>query len=90
MGSVQCGHFADKGEGVFFKCGRPHFLLQKKSDISKFIMCPHGQLERELSQYRYFAEKREGSIFRYFVQKSFTDGPLLRKSRKLLIFMEVK
>jgi len=27
-GFVQCGHFADKGRGEFFRCGRPHILAQ--------------------------------------------------------------
>jgi len=39
---VQCGHFMKKGEGIF-RCGRPHLLMQKTSDFSKFMVCPHGQ-----------------------------------------------
>jgi len=38
-GLVQCRHFVSKG----FRCGRPHFLVQKTSDFSKFMLCPHGQ-----------------------------------------------
>jgi len=34
------------GQRAFFRCGRPHFLVQKTSDFSKFMMCPHGQGER--------------------------------------------
>jgi len=64
-GFVQCGHFADKEEGGFFRCGRPHFLAQKASDFYKFIVCPHGQ--GELSQCVHFADKEEGSIFCDFV-----------------------
>jgi len=36
---------------------------EKTSDLSKFMLCPHGQGER-------------GSISRDFVQTSFMDGPL--------------
>jgi len=50
---VQCGHFSDKGS--FFKCERPHFLVQKSSNFSKFMVCPHGQ--RELSQCGHFSDK---------------------------------
>jgi len=27
----------------FFKCGRLHFLAQKTSEFSIFLVCPHGQ-----------------------------------------------
>jgi len=30
-------------EGGLFRCGRPHFLMQKTADFSKFYVCPHGQ-----------------------------------------------
>jgi len=44
-GFVQC---EQGGMGVF-RCGRPHFLVQKSSVFfSKFMVCPHGQ--RGLSQ----------------------------------------
>jgi len=33
---------ADKGVG-FFRCGRLHFLMQKNSDLSKFMVCPIEQ-----------------------------------------------
>jgi len=33
-----CLSSADKGE--FFRCGRPHFLVQKTSDFSKFKVYP--------------------------------------------------
>jgi len=34
LGVAQCRHFVDKGER-FFKCGRPHFLVQKTSDYAR-------------------------------------------------------
>jgi len=37
-GFVQCGQ-----GGGFFRYGRPHFLEQKTSEFSKFLVCPHGQ-----------------------------------------------
>jgi len=48
-----------RGEG-FFRCGRPHFLVQKTLDFSKFMVCPHGQGEVNFCD---------------FVQTSFMDGP---------------
>jgi len=27
----------------FFRCGRPHFFVQKTSEFSKFIVYPHGK-----------------------------------------------
>jgi len=38
---VKCGHFACKGERELFRCGRPHFLVQK-TWIFEILMCPHG------------------------------------------------
>jgi len=61
---VQYWHFADKGGGGFFRCGRPHFLAQKTSDFSKFMMCPHGQEGRGgLRQCGHFADKEVGVNF---------------------------
>jgi len=68
---VRCRHFADKG---VFRCGSPHFLVQKASDFSKFTVCPHGQGERELSQCGHFSVM-ERLIFCDFVRMSFMDGP---------------
>jgi len=31
--------------GGFFRCGHPHFLAQKPSVFSKFLVCVHGQVE---------------------------------------------
>jgi len=39
-GVVQCGHFSDKGERGFFRCGRPHFLMQK-TRIFRNLWCVH-------------------------------------------------
>jgi len=49
----------------FFRRGHPHYLVQKTSDFSKFMMCPHGQGEGG----RASADKGgEGPIFRDFVR----------------------
>jgi len=49
------------GQKGFFRCGRPHFLVQKTSDFSKIMACPHGHGEG-------------GSIFRDFVRTSFMNS----------------
>jgi len=55
------------GQGGFFKCGRPHFLMQKTSDFSKFMVCPHGQ--GQLSQLGHFSGKEEEVNFsRFFAE----------------------
>jgi len=69
-GFVQCGHFADKGGRGFFRCGRPHFLAQKNSNFSKFMLCPHGK-----GGVVQCGQGGRGSIFRVFVRTSFMDGP---------------
>jgi len=51
---------ADKeGEGSF-RSGRPHFFCNKTSDFSKFMVCPHGQGGRGLSQCGHFSDMGEG------------------------------
>jgi len=47
--------FCGQGWRGFFRCGRPHFLVQKTSDFSKFMVYPHGQ--GRLSQCGHFAVK---------------------------------
>jgi len=42
MGGYPVRAFFEQG-GAFFRCGCPHFLAQKTSDILKFMMCLHGQ-----------------------------------------------
>jgi len=66
-GFVQSGYFADKGEGVI------HFLEQKTSDFSKFMVCPCGQ--GGLSQCGHFADKR-GVNFSRFCADVFYGRPL--------------
>jgi len=39
-GVVQCRHFVGRW---FFKCERPHILVQRTSKCSKFKVCLHGQ-----------------------------------------------
>jgi len=52
-----CLVFFEQGiEEKFFRCGRPHFLVQKTSDLLKFMVCPHGQVEIEL------VRKKEGGV----------------------------
>jgi len=63
-----------RGEG-FLRCGRPRFLLQKTSEFSNFMVCPHGQGEERLSQCGHIADTERGSIFRDFVRTSFMDRP---------------
>jgi len=63
---VQCGHFSDKGEG-FFKCGRPHFLVQKIFNFLKFMVCSHGQEGREGDS----ADKGEGVNFSQLFVESY-------------------
>jgi len=40
-GFVQCGHFADKGGSLQLRT--PHFLAQKPSNFSKFMVCPRRE-----------------------------------------------
>jgi len=48
---------------------------EKISDISKFMVCPHGQGGGEgVSQCEHIVDKGRGAIFRNFVQTSLTDG----------------
>jgi len=37
---------------------RPHFLMQLKSDFSKFIVCPHEQKKRGIEPVRTFCVGR--------------------------------
>jgi len=34
--------FCGQERREFLGCGRPPFLVQKTSDFSKFMVCPHG------------------------------------------------
>jgi len=59
--------FGQKGKG-FFRCGSPQFSVQKTSEFSKFIVCPHGLGDgvEGLSQCGHFSDKRGwGSIVLY-------------------------
>jgi len=40
--SINTSAVRGKG-GWFFICGRPNFLVQKTSEFSKFLVCPHRQ-----------------------------------------------
>jgi len=43
----------------FLRCGRPHFLVQNTTDVSKFIVCLHGQggwSARTIFEQGYFAD----------------------------------
>jgi len=46
----------------------------KISDFSKFMVSPHGQKGRELSQCGHFVDKGEGPIFCDFVRTFLMDG----------------
>jgi len=63
------------------------FLEQKASDFSKFIVCPHGQGGRRLSQCGHFLDKG-GSVFFDFVRTSFVDGPKLNYQHSFLSFIQ--
>jgi len=68
QGLFQCRHFAEKGEW-FFRSGRPHFLVQKTSDFSKIMVCPHEQRGWASSADIFFWTRGEKeSIFRNFVR----------------------
>jgi len=71
---VQCGHFADKG--ISSNTDFRTFWREKTWDFGgkNFMVCPHGQGGRGLSQCGHFADKGEGSVFRDFVRTSFMDG----------------
>jgi len=61
----------------FFRCRRPHFLVQKNSGYSKFMACSHGQGKRRIEPLR---KSWEGSILcgRFlstFICKSVQHGP---------------
>jgi len=49
-----------------FRCGRSRFLEQKILDFPKFIVCPHRQEGRGVSQCRHFVDKGEGVKFSQF------------------------
>jgi len=59
---------------VFFRCGRPHFLVQITSDFSKYMVCLHGQ--GGLSQCGHFVDKRKGVNFLRFCADVFYGRPL--------------
>jgi len=73
--SAQCGHFADKGGGVF-RSGRPHFLAQKSSDFLKFMVCPRGQGGLSLEPVRTFCgQAGEGQFFAILCGRLFWTAP---------------
>jgi len=77
---VQYGHCMDmeKGEGRFFTCGRPHFLVQKAYDFSKFMVCPYGKREmRGIEPVRTFFGQWGGG---QFFADVFINDPLLLKT----------
>jgi len=43
------GGLSSADKGGFFRCGRPHVLVQKTSDFLKFMVCPHRQGKREVN-----------------------------------------
>jgi len=58
------------GQGGFFRCERLHLLVQKTLDISKFMVCPHGQ---EGGRFGPVRTREEWSSFHVFVKMSFMD-----------------
>jgi len=61
--------FGQGGSGIL-QMRTPHFLVQKRSNFSKFLVCPHGQGGWGSSDIL----RRRMSIFRDFVRTSFMDG----------------
>jgi len=72
--------FCGQGGG-FFRCGRLHFLVQKTSDFSKFMVCPHGQERRRGWT---SADKRWGVNFSRFCADVFYGRPLTWKRRFII------
>jgi len=68
------------GQGDFFRCGRPHFFAQKNPDISKFMVCPHGQGGRGLSQ-------GGRSIFQDFMRMFFMDVSFSKRVYRIRIII---
>jgi len=70
----------EQGEEVI-QMWTPHFLAQKNSNFSKFMVCPHGQgRERELSQCGHFADK-ESQFFAVLTDLySFYDGHMKKET----------
>jgi len=62
-----------RGRG-FFRSGRPQFLVQKASNFSKFLVCPHGQKGKGVDPVRIFCRQGEESMFLNFLRTSFMDG----------------
>jgi len=73
---VQCRHFAEKG---CFRCGCPHFFMQKTWDISKFMVCPHGQEGKGVEPVLTFCGQGRGVNFFRFYADVFYGRPLTGK-----------
>jgi len=54
----------NQGGGVFFRCGRPHFLVQKNLTFFRNLCCVRTD-KRVLSQLGHFSDK-EGVNFSRF------------------------
>jgi len=64
--------------GGVFRCERPHFLVQKTSNFSKFMMCSHEQGARECE---HFVDKGESGVnFSKFCADVFYGRPLTIQS----------
>jgi len=63
------------GQGEFFRCARPNFLLQKNLRFFENYDMSAPISQKGLRQQREnFADKEEGSIFYIFLRMSFMDG----------------
>jgi len=71
---VQCGHFADKEEGGFFRCRRPHFLMQTTLNFSKFTVVRMDK-EGEGEPVRNFSDKGKEVKFSRFCADVFYGRP---------------
>jgi len=63
---------------MFFKCERPHFLVQKTLDFAKFMVCPQSAWKKgeELIQCGNFADKGVGVNFSRFCADVLYGRPL--------------
>jgi len=61
-------------QGGFLKCGRPHFLVQKASDFSNYMVCPQEQ--GGVESMRTFCVQGGGGQFLRFCADVFYKRPL--------------
>jgi len=73
-----------QGRGGFFRCGRPHILMQKTSDFSKFMVCPHGQGGRGFEPVRTFCEQGD-QFFAFMCRRPLWMAPYSNNMNRLFV-----